>query len=114
MSIKARYVSNTECDGIAGVAVVIDVIRAFTTAAWAFHKGVDRIVLTDDLADALRLKQRFPGSLALKDGRPEPGFDLTNSPAQMRDRDDLAGRTIIQRTTHGTIGAVAAPGAGAL
>jgi 2-phosphosulfolactate phosphatase len=91
--------------------VVIDVVRAFTTAAWAFHLGAERIVLTDDLAGALRLKAQLPRSLALKDGEPEPGFDLTNSPVHMKARTDLRGRTIVQRTTHGTIGAVAARGA---
>lgn len=108
MPIQAHYVSNREAEGITGIAVVIDVIRAFTTAAWAFHRGVERIVLTDDLTEALQLKQRIPGSLAMKDAQPEPGFDLTNSPAQMRDHPDLKGLTIVQRTTHGTIGAVAA------
>ena len=64
--------------------VVIDVLRAFTTAAWAFELGVERIVLTDDLDEALRLKAHLPKALAMKDGEPEPGFDLTNSPAQLR------------------------------
>jgi 2-phosphosulfolactate phosphatase len=97
---------------VGDVAVVIDVVRAFTTAAWAFDLGVERIVLTDGLEEALRLKQRLPGALALKDGDPEPGFDLTNSPAQMQRQTGLEGRTIVQRTTHGTIGAVAAKKAG--
>ena len=115
MKIKIRFVSIDEARSIAGgTAVVIDVVRAFTTAAWAFRLGAERIVLTDDLAEALSLKARLPGSLALKDGEPEPGFDLTNSPVHMKQRDGVRGRTIVQRTTHGTIGAVAARGAKAL
>ena len=106
--MHSRFVSISGCPAAPDVAVVIDVLRAFTTAAWAFELGVERIVLTDDLDEALRLKARLPGALAMKDGEPEPGFDLTNSPAQLRRRDDLAGKTIVQRTTHGTIGAVAA------
>jgi 2-phosphosulfolactate phosphatase len=94
--------------------VVIDVIRAFTTAAWAFELGAERIVLVRDLEEALELKARLPGSLAMKDGEPLPGFDLTNSPAQMRRRSDVAGKTLVQRTEHGTQGAVAARGAEAL
>jgi 2-phosphosulfolactate phosphatase len=97
-----------------GTAVVIDVIRAFTTAAWAFELGCERIVLVHGLEEALELKAKLPGSLALKDGEPAPGFDLTNSPIHMKQREDIAGRTIVQRTTHGTVGAVAARGAGAL
>ena len=102
------YVSIDACPAEPEVAVVIDVLRAFTTAAWAFELGVERIVLTDDLKEALRLKAEIPGALAMKDGEPAQGFDLLNSPAQIRRRKDLAGRTIVQRTSHGTIGAVAA------
>jgi 2-phosphosulfolactate phosphatase len=97
-----------------GTAVVIDVIRAFTTAAWAFELGAERIILVHGLDEALALKAKLPGSLALKDGEPQAGFDLTNSPVHMKLRSDIAGRTIVQRTTHGTVGAVAARGADAL
>jgi 2-phosphosulfolactate phosphatase len=106
--MSSRFVSISDCPAAPDVAVVIDVLRAFTTAAWALELGVERIVLTDDVDEALRLKARLSGALAMKDGELEPGFDLTNSPAQLRRRDDLAGKTIVQRTTHGTIGAVAA------
>lgn len=113
--MQARFLSIDETRSVnGGVAVVVDVVRAFTTAAWAFHLGVERIVLTDDLAEALRLKAGLPGSLALKDGEPEPGFDLTNSPVHIRQRGDLRGCTLVERTTHGTIGAVAARAATAL
>jgi 2-phosphosulfolactate phosphatase len=106
--MPSSFVSISACPAAPDVAVVLDVLRAFTTAAWAFELGVERIVLTDDLDEALRLKAHLPGALVMKDGEPEVGFDLTNSPAQLRRRDDLAGKTIVQRTTHGTIGAVAA------
>ena len=101
-------------DVIGATAVVIDVIRAFTTAAWAFELGAERIVLVKDIDEALELKARLPGSLAMKDGETAPGFELTNSPAQMQRRTDLAGRTLVQRTTHGTQGAVAARAADAM
>jgi 2-phosphosulfolactate phosphatase len=106
--MPSTFVSINTCPVAPDVAVVIDVLRAFTTAAWAFELGVERIVMTDDLNEALRIKARLPGALAMKDGEPEPGFDLTNSPAQLQRRTGLAGKTIVQRTTHGTIGAVAA------
>jgi 2-phosphosulfolactate phosphatase len=104
------YVSIAECSNVYGVAVVIDVLRAFSTAAWAFELGAERIVLTDDLDEALKLKASIPGALALKDGHPQPGFDLTNSPVMIKSH-DLRGATIVQRTQHGTAGAVAARGA---
>lgn len=87
--------------------VVVDVMRAFTTAAWAFHRGASKMVLFGDLDDALAHKAATPGALAFCDGAPKPGFDLFNSPAQLLDL-DVAGRTIAQRTTAGTQGAVAA------
>ncbi|KES08409.1 2-phosphosulfolactate phosphatase [Streptomyces toyocaensis] len=104
--MDARVVGIPEVDGTERVAVVIDVMRAFTTAAWAFHRGADKIVLAADQDEALAIKAGHPGWLALKDGAPVSGFDLVNSPGLLRDA-DLAGRTVIQRTTAGTVGALA-------
>ena len=102
----ARFVGIGECESVSGAAVVIDVMRAYTVAAWAMHLGASRMILVDDLEEALKLKSRLPGSLALKDGAPAKGFDLYNSPADLQDA-DIRGKTIVQRTTAGTIGAVA-------
>ncbi|WP_460072330.1 2-phosphosulfolactate phosphatase [Streptomyces sp. YKOK-I1] len=87
--------------------VVIDVLRAFTAAAWAFARGAERIVLAESLEEARALKSRHTDWLTLKDGPPEPGFDTVNSPALIRSL-DLTGRTLVQKTTHGTVGALAA------
>jgi len=106
--MRAHYVSIAECDQVHGTAVVIDVLRAFSTAAWAFHLGVERIVLTADLDDALRIKASIPRALAMKDARPMEGFELSNSPVDLQVATGLAGATIVQRTTHGTVGAWAA------
>ena len=94
-----------------GVAVVIDVLRAFTSAALMLHLGAERIVLLADPERALCLK-RERGYLAVGevDGKKVPGFDLGNSPSHIlaAGRDLFAGRTVAQRTTAGTTGAVAA------
>ncbi|MGW1620034.1 2-phosphosulfolactate phosphatase [Streptomyces sp. NPDC002172] len=92
------------------VAVVVDVMRAFTVAAWAFRKGAERIVFAETLDEALELKARHPGWLAFQDGPVAPGFDLANSPAELRAL-DVAGRTVVQKTTAGTTGALAVAGA---
>ncbi|MDW8803502.1 2-phosphosulfolactate phosphatase [Streptomyces scabiei] len=42
----------------------------------------------------------------LKDGAPAAGFDAVNSPGLLRTR-DFAGRTLVQKTTAGTVGAPA-------
>ncbi|MEU8760775.1 2-phosphosulfolactate phosphatase [Streptomyces sp. NPDC048659] len=95
-----------ELTGVPRVAVVIDVMRAFTVAAWAFARGAERIVLAGSEREALALKEREPHWLALKDGAPAPGFDAVNSPALLRSL-DLTGRTVVQKTTAGTVGALA-------
>ncbi|HMR48616.1 MAG TPA: 2-phosphosulfolactate phosphatase [Arachnia sp.] len=90
-----------------GVAVVIDVMRAYTVAAWALHLGGRQLVLMDDVEEAVSLAATIPGALLLKDGLPDARFDLHNSPRQLLDL-DVADRVIVQRTTAGTRGAVAA------
>jgi 2-phosphosulfolactate phosphatase len=103
-----RFVGHDGCSDIGDVAVVVDVLRAFSFAAYALDRGVDRLVLLDDLDEAKEVAAAIPGALAGKDGPPAPGFDLFNSPGQLRERSDLAGRTVVHRTAAGTIGAVAA------
>ncbi|MGW7822995.1 2-phosphosulfolactate phosphatase [Streptomyces puniciscabiei] len=109
----------TEFTGIPGtpkapdVAVVVDVMRAFTVAAWAFRRGAERIVFAGTQQEALDLKARHPGWLAFQDGEPVPGFDLANSPAMLRSL-DVRGRTVVQKTTAGTAGALAVADAGLL
>ncbi|MBA4863461.1 2-phosphosulfolactate phosphatase [Streptomyces sp. PSKA54] len=88
------------------VAVVVDVMRAFTVAAWAFARGAEKIVLAETLNAALELTRGNPDWVALKDGAPVPGFDAVNSPGLVRDM-DLTGRTVVQKTTAGTVGALA-------
>lgn len=88
------------------MAVVVDVMRAFTVAAWAFGQGAEKIVLAESLDEALALKASHPQWVALKDGPQAPGFDLVNSPGMLRSA-DLGGRTVVQKTTAGTVGALA-------
>jgi hypothetical protein len=46
---------------VTGAVVAVDVIRAFTTAAYAFAAGAREIFLVADTAEALALKRSFPG-----------------------------------------------------
>ena len=88
-------------------AVVIDVCRAFTTAAFAFNAGASAVIMTDTVEHALRLKAAHNGSLVMGEvgGQRVPGFDLWNSPSEIH-KLDLSGKTIIQRTSSGTQGMV--------
>lgn len=104
--MNSCYLSIAELTETPKTAVVIDVMRAFTTTAWAFDRGAEKIILVRELEDALALKAQHPDWVTLKDGAPAPGFDTVNSPALMRDA-DLTGRVVVQKTTNGTVGAVA-------
>lgn len=96
-----------------GTAVIIDVFRAFTTAAIALANGAARIVMVDDLEAALALRDANPGMLCMgeRGGRKPPGFDFGNSPLDVRS-ERFNGRTLVQTTSNGTRGIVAARGAG--
>ncbi|MDQ8703997.1 2-phosphosulfolactate phosphatase [Streptomyces sp. LHD-70] len=104
--MDARFVAIDELTAPPSVAVVVDVMRAYTVAAWAFAQGAEKIVLAASLDEALALKARHPDWVALKDGPAAPGFDAVNSPGLLRST-DLGGRTVVQKTTAGTVGALA-------
>ena len=108
LDVKFDHVANHGCADITGVAVVIDVLRAFSFCAFALDAGVARLIVMDDLDETLEVARRIPGGIAGKDGAPAEGFELFNSPGQLLERDDLAGRTVVHRTGAGTVGAVAA------
>ncbi|MFF1360451.1 2-phosphosulfolactate phosphatase [Streptomyces sp. NPDC058297] len=104
--MDARFLGIADLAEAPSVAVVVDVMRAFTVAAWAFAQGAEKIVLAESLDEARALKARHPDWVALKDGPPAPGFDAVNSPGLLRSI-DLGGRTVVQKTTAGTVGALA-------
>jgi 2-phosphosulfolactate phosphatase len=97
------------------MVVVIDVLRAFSTAAYAFAAGAAEILLVSEVEQALELRRRFPHSLTMGEvnGLPIPGFDFGNSPSELAGR-DLSGLRLIQRTSAGTQGVVRSQGAGIL
>ena len=105
--MKFLRVSLDRCHEITGVAIVIDVLRAFTTAAFAFSKGVKDITLVSSVDEAFELRECYPDMLIMGevDGLPVEGFDFGNSPTQISAR-DLSGIRIIQRTTAGTQGVI--------
>jgi 2-phosphosulfolactate phosphatase len=91
-----------------GAVVVIDVLRAFTTAAYAFAAGARSMIAADSLDSVERLRRLYPGSVtlgALPGGRPVPGLDFGNSPAEIAGR-DLSGATVILFTAGGVRGLV--------
>ncbi len=105
-----RYLEGAR--GATGHAVIVDVFRAFTTAAFCIAAGARDIVLVADHERALAMKRNDPTLFLTGEigGRPIPGFDAGNSPSTIVGL-DLEGRRAVQRTSAGTQGVVAAAGA---
>ena len=91
-----------------GTLVVIDVLRAFTTAACAFARGAHEIELVSRIDEAFARKREEPALLLVgeQEGRPVAGFDFGNSPPALLAA-DLEGRKLVLRSTAGTQGVVA-------
>ena len=104
-----NYYSLENAHEASGFVVVVDVLRAFTTAAHAFNVGAEKILPVAGVEEAIQLRKRIPGSLIMGevDGEKPAGFDFGNSPAAISVL-DLSGRTLIQRTSAGTQGIVRA------
>lgn len=104
---KFRYTTLEDCHTANGVVILIDVLRAFSTAAYAFAGGAKEIILVSSVEEALALKSQIPNAKVMGEvgGLPPEGFDFGNSPVQISAK-DLSGITLIQRTGAGTQGAV--------
>lgn len=98
-----------------GIAVIIDVFRAFSVACYAFDSGAVRIIATSDVQEAFKLKKNYKNSVLVgeRDERKIEGFDFGNSPTEII-KADLTGRTVIQTTTAGTQGLINATQADAV
>ncbi len=96
------YQGNSSPPTVTKITIVIDVIRAFTVAHYAFLNGAKRIILAENVKQAFQLKRKNPDFLLAGEinGLPIEGFDLDNSPYKIRSK-DLAGKTLIQKTTNG-------------
>jgi 2-phosphosulfolactate phosphatase len=105
--MKIEQASLQTCAEATGVVVVIDVIRAFTTAAFAFAADAESITLVSTVEEAVELRQQRPQALVMGEvrGLPPAEFDFGNSPFALIGI-DLASRHLIQRTSAGTQGVV--------
>ena len=105
--IRFQRASLADCHTASGLVVVIDVIRAFTTAAFALQAGAQEIWLVRDVEEAFALRKQHPHALLMGEfgGLPIPGFDFGNSPSLLEGA-VLQGRLLIHRTGHGTAGVV--------
>ncbi len=92
-----------------GTVLIIDVFRAFTTASIAFNNGASHITLVAEIEEAMALKQKGYGDILMGEvnGTKPEGFDFGNSPHEIFNV-DFSGKSIIQSTRAGTVGAAAA------
>jgi 2-phosphosulfolactate phosphatase len=92
-----------------GAVAIIDVFRAFTTAAVVLANGAPRIVMVRTVEEAFALRDSGVGQVCMGEvhGRAPDGFDFGNSPFEVSNV-DFRGKTIVQRTSAGTQGIAAA------
>ncbi len=88
-----------------GLAVIIDVFRAFSVECYAYDCGAAGIIATGSVEDAFELKKRYSNSLLVgeRNERRIEGFDLGNSPTEIL-LGNVSGKTVIHTTTAGTCG----------
>lgn len=88
-----------------GLAVVIDVFRAFSVEAYLLARGAKKVIPVADEALAYRLKAENPDFLLVgeRGGKMLPGFDAGNSPSQLNGI-DVQGKTVVHTTSAGTQG----------
>ena len=88
-----------------GLAVIIDVFRAFSTACYVVRNGARQIIPVGDVDLAYQLKAQNPDYVLMgeRKGKRLPGFDYGNSPADIQ-AVDFSGKTVIQTTSAGTQG----------
>lgn len=86
-------------------AVVIDVLRATTTIAYALAAGARDVLPCLTIDDARAMAANLPRGQVLlageRGGLPIVGFDLGNSPAEFTP-EVVAGKTVVMTTTNGT------------
>lgn len=90
-----------------GVAVIIDVFRAFTVEAYLMNNGAKKIIPVGDIEIAYDYKKKDSNVILVgeRQGKILPGFDYGNSPAAIENV-DFTDKTVIHTTSAGTQGIV--------
>lgn len=111
MDIKIHYLIDGAKEA-EGLAVIIDVFRAFSTACYIIGNGAERIIAIGDINKAYKLKEENPEIVLIGErmGKIPTEFDYGNSPSQI-EKERFDGKTVILTTTAGTQGIVNAKNA---
>ena len=88
-----------------GIAVIIDVFRAFSVECYATANNVDKIIPVASKELAYELKSNNPDYILVgeRGGIKLPGFDYGNSPSEL-EHVDLTGKVMVHTTSAGTQG----------
>ena len=88
-----------------GIAVVIDVFRAFTVEPYLIKNGAEKLITVGDKQLAYDYKKKNNNCILIgeRDGVMLPEFDYGNSPSQIKNV-DFSGKIIIHTTSCGTQG----------
>lgn len=91
------------------LVVVIDVLRAFTTACFAMNNNPRDYIIVSDIDSAHKLRKENPNYILMgeRHGFKIPGFDYGNSPEEIKNV-DFSNKTIVHTTTLGTKGIISA------
>lgn len=88
-----------------GVAVIIDVFRAFTVEAYLMNNGAEKIIPVGDKEIAYKYKEENPETILIgeRHGKILPGFNYGNSPSQLENI-EFDSKVIVHTTSAGTQG----------
>ena len=88
-----------------GLAVIIDVFRAFTVEAYLVNNGVQKLIAVGDKQIAYDYKEKNKDCILIGERRGImlDGFDYGNSPSQI-EKINFTGKTVVHTTSSGTQG----------
>lgn len=104
MNIKILHMVEGAKDAT-GIAVIIDVFRAFTVEAYVMNNGAKKLIPVGDMQIAYDYKEKEQDCILVgeRQGVILPGFDYGNSPSQIQNI-DFTGKTVMHTTSAGTQG----------
>lgn len=99
---------------LSGTVIVIDVLRAFSTAVVAFEHGVEKIIMVEEVEQALDIQKNGLADISMGevDGIKPDAFNFGNSPFELSNS-QIQGSILVQSTRAGTTGVERASKAGA-
>jgi 2-phosphosulfolactate phosphatase len=95
-----------------GLAIIIDVFRAFTVTPIFFYHGAKKVIFVRNPEEAFSLKTNHDDIVLAGEVNEQliPGFDLGNSPSELirKPKGFLKGKIVVQKTTAGVTGVISA------